>query len=87
MPSKSFLALNLLPLFDNEDVTFNFPCKIPAGEKLNMLSVRRGERLIAFKDELLRDPESRGPYQWLLISLYVISAAAVYYGMWILPES
>ncbi|KAF7557439.1 hypothetical protein G7Z17_g749 [Cylindrodendrum hubeiense] len=85
--SRRIIALHLLPFVDSEDVTFNFSCQIPASEKLEMLPVQRRERLIPFKDELLSEPKSRGLYNWLLIAFYVILAAAVYYGMWILPGS
>ncbi|KAJ3530542.1 hypothetical protein NM208_g9280 [Fusarium decemcellulare] len=84
---KRFSAFYLLPLVDNEDVTFNFSCQIPASEKLEMLPVQRGERLIPYKDELLSEPKRRGLYQWLLIAIYVGFAAVVYYGMWVLPEA
>ncbi|KXH34541.1 hypothetical protein CSIM01_00452 [Colletotrichum simmondsii] len=82
-----FTAFYLLPLIDKEDVTFNFSCQIPASEKLNMLPVRREERLVPFKDDLLREPKTRGPLKWLFIFLYVSLALIVYYGMWILPKS
>lgn len=79
------MAHYLLPLADKEDVTFNFSCQIPASEKLDMLPVNRQERLVPFNDELLSVPKGRGLFKWILIAFYVVVAAAVYYGMWILP--
>ncbi|KXH64060.1 hypothetical protein CSAL01_12789 [Colletotrichum salicis] len=84
---KRFTAFNILPLIDKADVTFNFSCQITASEKLEMLPVRREERLVPFKDDLLREPKTRGPLKWLFIFLYVSLTVAVYYGMWILPKS
>ncbi|KAK1462251.1 hypothetical protein CMEL01_14218 [Colletotrichum melonis] len=84
---RRFTAYYLLPLIDKEDVTFNFSCQIPASEKLNMLPIRREEKLVPFKDDLLREPKTRGPLKWLFIFLYVSLAVTVYYGMWILPKS
>ncbi|KAJ4248457.1 hypothetical protein NW762_012794 [Fusarium torreyae] len=83
---RKLTAFYLLPLVDNEDVTFNFSCQIPASEKLDMLPVDRQERLVPFKDELLSDPRGRGPIKWLLIGFYVFLAACVYYGMWVFPS-
>ncbi|KAM0187494.1 hypothetical protein ACHAPI_011129 [Fusarium lateritium] len=82
-PFLKFAASHLLPLVDQENVTFNFSCQIPACEKLDMLPVQRAERLIPFADELLSAPQTRGAYQWLLIAVYVGLATAVYYGMWV----
>jgi hypothetical protein len=79
---KKFQALYVLPLVDREDVTFNFSSNIPASEKLSMIDVSKGERLIPFKDELFSAPEGRGSTQWVLITLYLACGAMAYYGMW-----
>lgn len=85
-PFMKFAASYLLPLVDQEDVTFNFSCQIPASDKLDMLPVQKTERLIPYADELLNVPSRRGAYQWLLIAIYAGLAAAVYYGMWVQSE-
>ncbi|KAJ9144948.1 FAD/NAD(P)-binding domain-containing protein [Pleurostoma richardsiae] len=86
-PLRKIQALYLLPLADGEDILYNFSSNIPASQKLDIADVNRGERLIPYGDELLSSPKRRGPYQWLLIAIYVACGLLVHYGMWIRSQS
>lgn len=82
-PIHEFVAYYLLPKADKEDVTFNFSRNMPFAEKLDSPSLSHVPRLIPYKDELLASPRSRGANKFYFMGLFLLVAAAVYYGMWI----
>ncbi|KAF5652001.1 hydroxylase [Fusarium sp. NRRL 25303] len=83
-PLKKLMAIHLLPLVDEQVVTLGYCSQHPGGEMLDMLPVHHHENLIPYKQELLREPMSRGSMQWVLVVTYVvftvIAASADKYG-------
>ncbi|KAF4982286.1 hypothetical protein FZEAL_2072 [Fusarium zealandicum] len=59
-PLRKFIALCLLPLADERDVTLSYSAQIPSSEKLDMMLLTHREKLVPYKDELLAVPRSRG---------------------------
>lgn len=82
-PIHEFGAYYLLPMADKEDVTFNFSRNMPFAEKLDSPSLKHVPRLIPYKDELLATPRTRGAKKFYFMGIFLLVAAAVYYGMWI----
>ncbi|KAF4452829.1 hypothetical protein F53441_4383 [Fusarium austroafricanum] len=71
-PLKRFVALQLIPLVDEQVVTLSYCSQHPGGEMLDMIPVPLHKNLIPYKQELLGEPRSRGCIQWILVAVYGI---------------
>lgn len=86
-PLMKFVAQNLVPRFDTDDVLNLFSKFMPRARKLKVFEYEEKPKMIPYHDDLYSVPVSRGIIGWLQILLFVSLSALCFYGMWILPEA